>query len=99
MIDPAAVALLSRAATLNAILEVLLDIAIEQMAARGGPTEADYAYSRDVGMRLAGSGDALQFGGGTAERKPAGSGQVAKALAPQAWAPGGLTINGREWRR
>lgn len=97
-LDPGATdALTAKARTMGAILEILLDVAVQQMEARGGPVEADYAYSRQIGEQLAGSGDALMFGGATGGTR-AGTGQIARALAPVAWHPGGLALGGRVWR-
>ena len=90
-------ALTAKARTMGAILEILLDVAVQQMEARGGPVEEDYAYSRQIGEELAGSGDALMFGGATGGTRT-GTGRIARALAPMAWHPGGLALGGRVWR-
>lgn len=79
------------------IVATLLPIAIAEIARRGGPTEEDYEWSRAAGFDLAPSGDALQFGGKTAGRC-VGSGTIARALAPLAWSPGGLSVAGETWR-
>lgn len=80
------------------IVATLLPLAIEEIAHRGGPTEADFERSRAAGFDLASSGDALQFGGRTAAERRVGSGAIARALAPLAWSPGGVVVAGELWK-
>jgi len=85
------------------IVAALMPAAIAEIERRGAPTEADYAFSREVGFALAGTGDVLMFGGqkkdGDAKGKGrAGSGQIARALAPLAWREGGAVVAGMLFR-
>lgn len=83
-----------RARVLWGIVAALMPAAIAEMERRGGPTEEDFALSREVGFDLASAGDALQFGGETAAARKVGSGRIARALAPLAWRPGGVVVAG-----
>jgi len=83
------------------IVAALMPVAISEMERRGGPSEADYAYSREIGFALAGSADVLIFGGQCkgGETKPrGGSGRIARALAPLAWREGGVMVAGLVFR-
>ena len=85
------------------IVAALMPVAISEMERRGGPSEADYAYSREIGFTLAGSGDVLMFSGQRKEgdkdgKARAGSGRIARALAPLAWREGGVMVAGLVFR-
>jgi hypothetical protein len=85
------------------IVAALMPAAIAEIERRGGPTEADYEFSREVGFVLAGTGDVLMFGGQRKEgdktgKARAGSGQIARALAPLAWREGGVVVAGMLFR-
>jgi hypothetical protein len=81
------------------IVAALMPAAIAEIERRGGPTEEDYALSREVGFDLASAGDALQFGGETAAARKVGSGRIARALAPLAWREGGVVVAGMHFVR
>lgn len=86
-----------RCLKLNILLEALIDLYVWDLRSRGGPSSADFATARDVGERLAFTGDVFQWPDPKAEIQPPTPKQIAKALACGAWCPGGLNFAGRHW--
>lgn len=87
-------------ANLKMILPPLIELAIIQLACQGGPTQADFTRAQEIGFTLATTGDAFQWKKAiSAGGKPPPIGQIAKALACAAWAPGGLTLWDHHWER
>lgn len=87
------------AARFNEMMPSLIEFALIDLDMKGGPTEADFAHAREIGERLAPTGDAFTRGGKSAGGEPPGMGAIAKALACGAWAPGGLDFGGHHWER
>jgi len=81
---------------LTTMLGVAVPLIIADLAAGGGPTDADLEAARAFGPDLAARGDVLLYGG-----KPGEAGELANrlahAVAVLAFCPGGVTVFGEHW--
>ena len=77
-------------------LDLAVAMALLDLRARGGPTDADRERAGEFALRLGEKGDVLLFGG---KRGEAGAlaAELARHLAVLAYQPGGVRLFGRHW--
>lgn len=88
---------LKKNAEFSQSLVFLVEIAVIALERQGGPTPELEAWAREVGVRLAHGGDEVQFRDGKGASAAPRLGDIAKALAIGAWAPGGLDLYGHHF--
>lgn len=81
-------------------LDLAVPLAMDEIAGRGGPTDAEIADARAFGCELAERADVLLFGRNGPRGVPAAmAAKLARSLAVLAWCPGGVRFAGRRWTR
>lgn len=81
---------------LPAALAMAVPLQISQLAARGGPTDTEWAFARQWADTLAEKGDVLLYGEKKGETAKLFA-EFANAVAVLAFAPGGITIFGQHF--
>lgn len=75
-------------------LEVTVPMAIQDLTARGGPSESDFEAARKFAGDLGGKGDQILYRGPETAALVAA---LARHMAVLAWVPGGIEFCGVRW--
>jgi hypothetical protein len=87
----------TQAALLRLHLQTCVPLRLAELRRQGGPTEADWQRTAEVGQEIAEHGDWLMFRGPRQGDTARLVGKVVDAVAMLAYCPGGIDILGVHW--